>query len=238
MFAVIIATVVLHGASIGWLARRLGLASSTRNGVLIVGASPWSIGLATTLKQLELPVLIADSSWHNLRPARLDGIPVFYGEILSDFADESVETAHIGSVLAATSNDAYNALVCTALAPELGRSKVFQLPMGSDDDDPRGVARSLRGKLAFGNDAVFERLWRDHVSGWVFYKTRLTEGYTYSDLLGDIAADSLMITVLRGDGQLEFISPERQIEPGPGDTVVYFSPERIESETNEPAADA
>ncbi|MEM7281724.1 MAG: sodium:proton antiporter [Pseudomonadota bacterium] len=236
VFAVIIATVVLHGASIGFLSRRLGLAAKNKNGVLIVGASPWSTGLAKTLQQLGLQVMIADSSWHNLRPARLDGVPVFYGEILSDFADESVETAHIGSVLAATSNDAYNALVCTAMAPELGRSKVFQLPMGSADDDPRGVARSLRGKLAFGNDAVFERLWRDHVSGWVFYKTRLTDGYTYSDLLGDISTESLKILVLREDGQVELISPQRQVEPVAGDTVVYFAPERSDADEPEPAS--
>ncbi len=227
VFAVIFATVLLHGLSIGWLARRLGLAAKHRNGVLLVGASPWTTELARTLSELEVAVLVVDSSWHNLRQARLAGLPVFYGEILSDFADESVETAHIGTVLTATSNDAYNALVCTALAPELGRQNVYQLPMGAaNEDDPRGVARSLRGKIAISNEALYERLWRSQARGWTFYKTRITESYSYSDLLGDLSSESQQILVLSGNGSVRFISPQAQIEPQAGDTVVYFGPER------------
>ncbi|MBK9131468.1 MAG: sodium:proton antiporter [Gammaproteobacteria bacterium] len=40
VFALIMATVLFHGLSIGWLARRLDLASERSNGLLIVGASP------------------------------------------------------------------------------------------------------------------------------------------------------------------------------------------------------
>ena len=95
VFMVIFASVFLHGSTIGWLARRLGLASRERDSVLLVGASPWSIELARTLESMKLKVLVADNSWHNLRPARLAGVSVFYGEILSEFAEESVEISHI-----------------------------------------------------------------------------------------------------------------------------------------------
>ncbi|NNF52226.1 MAG: sodium:proton antiporter [Gammaproteobacteria bacterium] len=238
VFAVIFATVLLHGLSIGWLSRKLGLAAKNRNGVLLVGASPWTTDLARTLKELNVPVLVVDSSWHNLRQARLAGLPVFYGEILSDFADESVETAHIGTLLAATSNDAYNALVCTALAPELGRQNVYQLPMGAaNEDDPRGVARSLRGKIAISNEALYERLWRSQARGWGFYKTRLTETYSYSDLLGDAPSDAQQILVLDADGSVRFISPQAQFEPLAGATVVYFGPERPAEKTETDTAD-
>ncbi len=70
-------------------------------------ASPWGIELACTLESIKVKVMVADNSWHNLRPARLAGLSVFYGEILSEFAEESVEISHIQTVLAATSNDAY-----------------------------------------------------------------------------------------------------------------------------------
>ena len=58
---------VVHGFSLGWLARRLGLSSSGQGGLLIAGASPWSTGLAETLQKLEIPVLVADGSWHRLQ---------------------------------------------------------------------------------------------------------------------------------------------------------------------------
>ncbi len=227
IFAVIIASVILHGSTIGPLARRLGLASKTRDSVLIVGASPWTIELAKTLDFLNVKVLIADASWSNLREARLAGLQVFHGEVLSEFAEESLEIAHVQAVLAATSNDAYNALVCTTMAPEVGQSRVFQLPgqLGHEDDS-RGVARERRGNIAFDAEAVFERLWRWHVRGWKFYKTRLTETYGYSDFLGDCPAEALQILVLNEEGAVKFRTASHESEPSEGDTIVYYGPER------------
>lgn len=226
VFAVIFATVFAHGLTINWLAARLGLASKARDSVLIVGASPWSVELGRTLSSLKCTVTIADSSWHNLRSARLAGLPVFYGEILSEFAEESLEISHVRTVLAATSNDAYNSLVCTQIAPEVGQRRVFQLPLGNADDDPRSVARTNRGNIAFGRDVVFERLWRLYVRGWQFYKTRLSESYGYSDFLGDRPPDSIEIAVLTNEGHLEFMAANHDREPRIGETLVYFAPAR------------
>ncbi|MEL6870684.1 MAG: sodium:proton antiporter [Pseudomonadota bacterium] len=228
VFAVIFTTVLLHGFSLNWLAARLGLASRHRDSVVIVGASPWSTELARTLRDLDVNVLISDSSWHALRDARLAGIPVFYGEILSDFAEETVELAHVRTVLAATSNDAYNALVCMSIAPEVGQSKVFQLAMGrADDDDPKAVARGMRGNIAFDKDAVFEKLWRNHVRGWQFAKTRLTDSYSYSEFLGDQRSDALTVLVV-SDGKVQFVSSQTGVEPKSGDTIVYFTPPKLQ----------
>ncbi|MEL7448462.1 MAG: sodium:proton antiporter [Pseudomonadota bacterium] len=234
VFGVIFATVLSHGATLGIAARRLGLTAETRDSVLIVGASPWSVALGSKLKDMDIVVLVADSSWHALRPARLAGLPVFYGEILSDFAEESLETGHVSTMLAATSNDAYNALVCTAMAPEIGRSAVFQLPMGAgQEDDPRGVSRPLRGQMAFDTDAVFEKLWRLHVRGWNFYRTRLTDTYTYSSFLGDRPPDAIEILLLGANGSVSFRSPNRKTEPVAGDTLLYYGPERAKRREEE-----
>ncbi|MEM1440508.1 MAG: cation:proton antiporter [Pseudomonadota bacterium] len=225
VFAVIFATVLLHGFSLNWLAARLGLASRHRDSVVIVGASPWSTELARTLNNIGVNVLISDSSWHALREARLAGLQVFYGEILSEFAEESVELAHVRTVLAATSNDAYNALVCSSIAPEVGQDRVFQLPMGrKDDDDPKAVARGVRGRIAFDKDAVYEKLWRNYVRGWTFARTRLSDTYSYSDFLGDQPADALTILVVSANDNVQFVASQTEIEPKSGDTIVYFAP--------------
>lgn len=227
VFAVIFATVVLHGLSIGPVSRLLGLSSPARDSVLIVGASPWSVELGRTLKDLGLKVLMADGSWHNLRAARLAGLPVFYGEILSEFAEESVELAHVQTVLCATDNDAYNSLVCTALAPDIGRDRVFQLAMGSAfDTDPRGVSAGLTGNVAFNSQAEYEWLWERHVEGWQFSKTRITDEYTYSDLLGDLPGDAMKTLILRDERKVRFIRAGAEIEPEPDDVLVFYGPPR------------
>jgi len=180
--------------TIGWLARRLGLSSSDGQNLLIVGASPWSVEFAKKVQSLGVDVLIADTSWHNLRPARLAGVQVFYGEILSEFAEATVEIAHIDAVLAATSNDAYNALVCTTLAPEIGHQKVYQLPLGTQI--------AARGVSVFKSDAVFEKLWKLHIRDWQFYSTKLTGNYTYSDYLGSANNEAMLIMVIKTNGEI------------------------------------
>jgi hypothetical protein len=239
VFAVIFATVFAHGLSLNWLANRLGLSSRHRDSVVIVGASPWTIELARTLKELKVNVLVADSSWHNLRGARLAGVPVFYGDILSEFAEESVELAHVRTVLAATSNDAYNALVCTQIAPEVGQRHVFQLPMGAAaEDDPKVIARPRRGNVAFDKDAVFERLWRLYVRGWSFYKTKLSDNYSYSDFLSERPEEAMQIMLIEQDGDVDLFSLQHELEPKAGDTIVYFAPGRAKQAAAEGETDA
>jgi len=224
VFAIIFATVFSHGLTINWLANKLGLASKHRDRVLIVGASPWTVALAQMLHDMKVNVLLSDTSWHNLRPARLAGIPVFYGEILSEFAEESVELAHIRTVLAATRNDAYNALVCTAIAPEIGQRRVLQLALGGDaEEDPKALARPRRGDVAFHIEADFEKLWRLFVRGWTFSKTRISENYGYEDFRRDKPEDALEVLIMNDQKDVEFSSSQRPLDPEAGDTIVCFA---------------
>ena len=226
IFTLILLTVMLHGFSIGWLARRFDLAASQNNGVLLVGASPWSIELAQALKALELPVILADSSWHRLRPARVAGLPVYYGQIISESAEESLELNSIGYLFAATDNDAYNALVCTRFANDFGRNSVYQLPTLAAEDDPKGLSPTLRGNLVIGDKAIYEELLRAYFQGWRFQKTRLTETYTFENYRADYGDDVLVFMLLRPDGQIRFNTVRGALEPKADDTVLAFMPER------------
>ncbi len=225
VFGLILVTVLLHGLSIQRLASWLGLASTRRNGVLIVGASPWGVELARVLQDLKVPVLMVDQSWDRLKPARLSGIRVSFGELLSESAEESLELNDIGWLLAATYNDAYNALVCTRFAPELGRRRVFQLRLhGGDEDDPRGLPRTLRGEVVFDEGATYEELMRRHYQGWRFQKTRLTETYDYEAFRRDCPSDALIMLLVREGGEVAFQSSRSPLKPRAGDTVVCYLP--------------
>ena len=80
-FAMVFATVIAHGFTIKPLAKRLGLAAKGPEGVLVVGASPWSLELAKAIEELGAPVTLADTNWRRLRRARLDGVKVYFGEV-------------------------------------------------------------------------------------------------------------------------------------------------------------
>ena len=61
------------------------------------------------------------------KPIRMDGIDVYYGEILSEHAHHALETEHLSHLLCATDNDYYNALTCKAQGAEFGHHRTFQL---------------------------------------------------------------------------------------------------------------
>ncbi len=233
IFAVVFATVILHGFSIARLSKWLRL-SADPHGVLIAGASPWSTELARALtNELNVSVLLVDSSWHRLRTARLAGVRVLYGEVLSDQTQQSLELNAIACLLAATSNDAYNALVCSNFATTLEHDRVFQLPMYAADEnnDSKVVAKPLRGQPAFHEDAQYEVLWRRHFQNWQFYKTRITEGYDYEEFQRDCPPDVIVIGILHEDGILLFQAANNPSKPGVGDTVIYYAPKKSAEKT-------
>ena len=223
VFALIFATVTLHGFSIQWLAGRLGLASNRQEGVLIIGSYPWTIDLAAILQSAEIPVLLVDSSWHNLREARLRGIPVHYGEIMSEDSEENLDLSETGYLLAATGNDAYNALVCNAFVHHLGRNRVFQLGVHEKKEESKELRGSSRGMFAFEGDLLHEELITRHFKGWRFQKTRLTEEFDYQNFKNANPKDFEPLILLRKNGAIDFNFPEGEGTPKAEDTIISFS---------------
>jgi len=229
VFALILTTVILHGFSVRSVAMWLGLASRDRHGLMIVGASPWSVEFARVLREQGVYVIVCDQSWHRLRPVRLAGIPYFYGEILSETAEEHLDLADIGYLLAATDNDAYNALVCSRFVRDLGREHVFQLPTDSEDQ-PKRIQRPLTGQALYGREARYEVLLERYYRGWRFARTRLTTTFRRRDYMADIGAETMPMIVVRPDGSLRFRMTGHRLAGEPGDTIIaYMSPRAQEA---------
>ncbi|WP_428409611.1 cation:proton antiporter [Hyphococcus sp.] len=230
-FAMVFATVVLHGFSISPLAKALGLASKERPGVLIVGASPFSAALAAKLKEMEVPVTVADASWRRLRPVRLANVPTYYGEILSEVTEHHVDLNRFGYLLALGGNEAHNALVATDLAPELGRASIYQVnARGKDEEDRKALSYTLQGRTFLHSGAPLDELVRRHYSGWIFQRTKISEEYPPEQYKKDLGGDSEIILIIR-KGEIMFASREVPLKPDIGDTVLAYIPKPSEQKT-------
>jgi NhaP-type Na+/H+ or K+/H+ antiporter len=237
-FAMVFATVVLHGFTIGPLAKALGLASTSRPGVLISGASPWSAAFAAKLKEMEIPVTIADSSWRRLAPARLANVPTYYGEILSEVTEHHLDLNRFGALIAISGNEAHNALVCTDLAPELGRAAIYQInARGKDEEDRRALSFTLQGRTFLHSAPALEDLVKRHYAGWVFQRTRITEEYPPERYLKDLGKEYEIILALRKE-QLLVASQDVPIKPEIGDTILAYIPKPPETAREERPKDA
>lgn len=223
VFSVVFSTVILHGFSIGWLARHLGLAGKSSNGVLIVGAHQWSTDLALTLQKAGLPVLLMSDSWNNLKQARLQGIPIQYGEVLSESVHQSLELSDMEYLLTNTGNHAYNSLVCSVYIQHFGRDKVFQIATTERKEERRQLSSSFRGKVLFGGNLVYKELIAQYINGWRFKRTRLTAEFDMETLKNN-SGDSLKPFIrIQSNGELDLDFFEDQTLTKPGDTIISFS---------------
>jgi NhaP-type Na+/H+ or K+/H+ antiporter len=221
VFSLILSTVVLHGFSLGWLARRLDLSAKREGGLIIAGATAWSSGLATALHALEVPVIVADNAWHRLRKARLAGVPVYFGELLSEHAESSLELGAYGSLLAATNNDAYNALVCAHYAPELGRQQVFQLG-DQESSESRRPSPAARGRTALSNAIQYEDLQRAWYQGWSFHTTNITEQFTLEQFQASLPEDAIKVLVVGANKEVRLVAAGKSAKAAPGEQVLWF----------------
>ena len=223
-FAVVIATILFHGFSIKAVARLLKVTGASEQGLLIVGATPFSLGLADQLRQIDIPVTIADNSWQRLAPARHKGIPTYHGEILSEATEERLDLTQFQVLAAATGNEAYNALVCNEFAPEIGRDNVYQLGDASDDDDPRTLPESLRGRTLFTSGHGVEDIVEREEQGWTFRKTKISEQFDYEAARAALPPEGDMLLLVRRTGALRFFSHASRPTPQPGDTILSYVP--------------
>jgi NhaP-type Na+/H+ or K+/H+ antiporter len=214
VFAVIASTVLLHGLSLAPLARRLKLASGGRGGVLIVGASAWTIGLGEALRGAGIPVLLVDRSANALRAARLAGLQTLRVEILSVIGEEVVDLRDYEHLLAATPDDAYNALVCTRFAPELGRERVYQI--APDDSTGRyASAREWRGKIAVAMDMAHARL-SDLMQAGASFLVEPADQRSGDD------EHSWVVATIATNGDFTLVSPEQEAPPPTDGLVVVL----------------
>ena len=223
-FAVVVATIVAHGFTIDLVARLLNLKGSKRPGILIVGSTPWTISLALMMQELKAPVMVVDSSWQRLALARQKGLPFYHGEILNEATEHNLDLSPYAVLVAATENEAYNALVCNEFAYEIGRDTVFQLGDAVDDDNRHALPSSIRGRAlfesGFGVEDVNERLAR----GWVFRKTKLSEEFDFEAAQQRLPDAASMLLLVRDSGTLRFFTHAARPEPRAGDVIVSFAP--------------
>ena len=223
-FAVVVATIVAHGFTINAAARILGVKGESRPGLLIVGANPWTVGLARQMHELDTPVMIADPSWSRLKPAREAGLPFYHGEILNEAAEHDLDLAPFQVLVAATDNEAYNALVCSEFAPEIGADSVYQLGDADAGDDPRRLPASLKGRALFSSGFGVEDVERRQAEGWLFRKTKLSEQFGLAEAKKALPPGGTMLLLLRPDGRMRFFTHAAAPAPQAGDIVISYAP--------------
>ncbi|MEX3010070.1 cation:proton antiporter [Hoeflea sp. TYP-13] len=222
-FSVVVATIILHGFSLGPLAAALDLKSAQKPGVLIVGGSRWATALARKLSELEIPVMIADRNWNHISDARLANVPVYFGEVLSEEAHHAIDFNRFSYLIAAGDNDAHNALVCTDFGLEFGRSHVFQLAPAKSESERHALNFTLGGRPLANEDISYWQLQANEIAGWTFQVTTLTEDFGFDAYLQSRSDGAIVLFWIRPSGKIVFASTAAG-EPSAEDRVLCYAP--------------
>ncbi len=223
-FALVMATVVLHGFSLKPFATALGLAGGAKPGVLIVGANAWGTSLADALHRADVPVLLADRNMRNLRAARDLGVPTYFGDILSETAEHHLDVHHYQFLLAVTDNDAYNTLVTTDWGPEFGRANVFQTARDKESWSRYALPASLGGRIVAQGRGYGEL--QDKIrDGWTCRVTSLSENYTYEQFCAD-RPEAMILGAISENGRVRFFVGDDNGKVTAGVKLLHFSKPR------------
>jgi NhaP-type Na+/H+ or K+/H+ antiporter len=219
-FTVIIGTVVVYGLLARPLARALGLASAVK-GFLIAGANPVARAIGKALQAESMPVLMVDTSREQISQARLDGLPVFYGSVLSELVVERNELGGIGRLLALTPNSEVNALATLQFARVFGRDEVFQL--ASHQPNParaQAVHPELLGRVLFAADATFDAVERRVERGAKIKRTLITPEFSFARFQQMHGSKALPLFILDTTGELHPFTADQETAPRSGATLL------------------
>lgn len=233
-FLVILGTVMMCGLGAGPLARKLGLADASPQGILFAGASRWVRELALALQKFEIRTLLIDTNYGNVTAARMAGLDAKCGNILSEHVQEEQNLAGIGNFLAVTPSDEVNTLAAMEYTHVFSRARVFQLTSsGKDHGRWQSIPESKRARLLFSSDINHARLEDLFEKGALIKTTHITEEFSLDSFRETHGEDALVLFALDSDRKLKISTTDATLEPATGDTLIAVVPSRDADENRE-----
>ncbi|MCE9678808.1 cation:proton antiporter [Shewanella sp. AS1] len=206
VFLIIIGTVVSQSLTAGAWARFLGVKGGASQGFLIFGASNFARALAKVLLSKNVPVLLADNNWDNIRLARMDNIPVYFGNPASEHADNAINMNGIGRLLVLSPYRQLNPLVTFHYQELFGRHKVFGLNHSEGNSARHQLSEAYqKGLCLFGESVSYGRLASTMAKGGMIKSTSLTKNFTFEDFKQRYGEGALPLIYLQ-EGKVKLIT--------------------------------
>lgn len=231
-FLAVVGTVSVYGLTIGRLAKWLDLSREDPQGVLFAGASPLVREIAMSLQKDGFATLLVDTNPENISAARMDGLPVCYASIGSEYVQEEIDFGNIGKLLAMTPNDEVNTLAASEFVEQFGTANVYQLaPREKASERHQRVPSHLRGRLLFAQSLTSDEIRERHNQGYRIKKTTLSEDFTLEHFRQKYSDDAILMFVVPEKGRLVVLTAQSELEPRAGQKIIALVP-HVEDEAS------
>jgi len=223
VFGTVVGTVAVYGVLSPLLARRLGLARSNPQGIVIVGAHPWVREIARVLVENEVSVLLVDNFRPDATAARLAGLDATNANILDEELHRELDLSEKGRILAMTPNDEVNTLAVQRFIEYFGRAEVYQLAAkGDGEDDKRSASREQRGRVLFEDGLTFQSLDDAFKAGATVRATQLSEQFSLEDLAAQ-HGHVIPLFLISPNGTVSVFATDKRPPGRPGQVVISLT---------------
>ncbi len=224
-FLIIIGTVVIQSLTARPVAKLLKVALPSTQGVVIIGANPFSVQVANALSAIKVDSVICDSDWEKLRLARSEGLRTYYGNPSSEHAHIHMDLAPYGKMLGLSSHFEYNIAQANSFREDFGARGIFSLAPNQDTKRfHKHVVASHKGARILFSEALSYKNFNNRISeGWRVKTTELTDEFNF-ERWRESNPDAIFLFVRNKDGQITFNSTDMVVFCESGDLIAYFSP--------------
>lgn len=235
VFMVIITTVVLQSLSAKFLARLLGLQEPPAQGFLIFGANNTARAIAKALLEQDIKIRIADTNWENLSQARMEGLPVYFGNPTSEHAGNHLDLSGIGRLLVLSPYKQLNPLVSMHFLDWFGKGKVYGLGHENDVRASHQSSGSYAETLGlFGEGMSYSKLASLKAKDAQVKKTQLTENFSFEQYLEQYGPRALPLFAIDESQYCHVFSQQKNLQPKSNWTIIsLISPEPGNKESQE-----
>jgi hypothetical protein len=170
---------------------------------------------AKELVDNKIKVLVADTNWDAIRAARMENIPSYFGNPMSEHASRTLELSEYGTVLVISPYRQLNPMVTFHFEDQLGKGTVFGLSNNEQQQRPsHQVSESYAKKLGlFAEGITYGKLASWVAKGYKIKTTRLTDSFTMQDYLLEYNDNLLPLCALDSSNRVHLFTTNNTVSP-------------------------
>ncbi len=239
VFMLIIATVTIQSLTARPLAKLLGVAEPPEFGFLILGANPVARMIAKVLNTHDVPVVLADTNWDNVRQARMENLQVYFGNPVSEHAANQLDLTGIGNLLVISPYKQMNSLATYHFLDWFGdHDSVFSLSEGDQDQKARyQTAEKIQRTRGLFDGVSYAKLASLVSQGYTIKTTQLSDEFSYQDFLSKHQNQALVLFVFDSNDHITPVKAMQGLKPDTESKLISLVPAKTPEEHKESQSD-
>jgi CPA1 family monovalent cation:H+ antiporter len=221
-FLVIIGTVVIQSATSKFIAEILGVREPSPTGALIIGAGNVARAIGKAIQENGFNVILTDSNWENTSLARMEGLPTYYGNPISEHAERHLELAGIGRMLAMSGRANLDTLASLRFKSEFGEKGIYELKTTREKiiPDKHKISSRHRGYQLFGEEITHGVLASWLRNGAEIHSTELSDEFNFEAYMAKYDGKIIPLFAIDNKKRLQFFVIDGKMKPESGWIII------------------